>query len=131
MPDSRGAIPLALLVAGALAAGIVAVAARIGPEEERPQAQPRPASPSPEPEPSPSPSPVAQEPSETLETPEAETQPTAEPSPTAPETPAVDSTPLARTGGPTLPLYVGGLVLIAGSVLVWRFSRSPNQPAPS
>lgn len=127
MPTNRGAIPLALLVAGALAAGIVAAAARIGSEEEEPRAQPRPASPSPQPRATPSP--VAQEPSETLETPEPETEPTAEPSPEATKTPAADSTPLARTGGPTLPLYAGGLALMVAAVLLWRFSRAGNEPA--
>jgi hypothetical protein len=117
VPRNRGAIPLALLVLAALVGGIVVATARIG-EEELPRAQPPPAVQSPTPEVSPSPfSPEPTQPSETLET----VEPTPEPTEA---TPTPEQTPLARTGGPVVPWFGGGLMLIGASVLVWRFSRA-------
>jgi hypothetical protein len=123
---NRGAIPLAVLVTASLAAGIVAAVDRINEQEERPRAQPPPAVPA-----SPSPAQPTDQPTEpglTPETPEPETpepteEPTAEPT-KEPKTPEPDATPLARTGGPTLPFYGMGLILMAASGLLWRFSRS-------
>jgi hypothetical protein len=126
---NRGAIPLAVLVTASLAAGIVAAVDRLNEQEEGPRAQPSPAvpaSPSPAIPASPSPAQPTDQPTEPTTpepaTPEPTDEPTTEPT-EEPETPGPDATPLARTGGPTLPFYGGGLILMAAAGFLWRFSR--------
>ncbi len=132
----RGSLPLALLIIAVLAIGVVVAVTK---EPEGPDlAGPTPAasptlrhSPAteppiiftPEPTESPAESPTA-EPTETpIETVEPTETPTETVEPT--ETPIEAGTPLAKTGGPVLPWFLGGGLLIAVAGALWRLSRVP------
>ncbi len=128
----RGSLPLALLIVAVLAVGVVVAATR---EPTAPDvAEPTPAasptlrhSPATEPPiiftPSPAESPTESPTAEPTESPTAE--PTETPTETAEptETPTEAGTPLAKTGGPVLPWFLGGALLIAVAAALWRFSR--------
>jgi hypothetical protein len=130
---NRGALPLALLIAAALLGGIVVAVMRIdergtdvgggpGPTPTSPQATVA--------------SPTVESPSPTLEpTTEPTTEPTGSPKPTVEPTtePTEEPSPeptddgngivLAQTGGPVLPYFLGGALMIVGSAGVWRLRR--------
>ena len=153
---NRGALPLALLIVAALAAGIVIAVMRIdeqGIDIVGPSVSPDPTitSPTVEPTEEPTVEPTEEptlEPTEepTLEPTEEPTEeptvepteePTEEPSPEPTDEPSPEPTDdgnggnngngdgdiLAQTGGPLLPYFLGGALMIAGSAALWRLRR--------
>ena len=165
---NRGALPLALLIIAALAAGVVVAVMRLGdqkkmeqagdgpsvtvsptvPGTETPTTPPEtPTSPPETPE-TPGATDTTQTPSptttETTETPSPKPTKTPSPKPTeTPETPEPSPTEtnggggpgngddddddiLARTGGPVLPWFLGGVLMLAGSAGLWRLRRAPR-----
>ena len=138
---NRGALPLALLILLVLSGGVVLAVMRI--DEKTEQAGPGPTVVSPEPSPSttqPSASPstsasaTSVSPSPTVESPTpspTEESPTPKPSPTEHgggrrRHGGIDGTDgtLAQTGGPLLPYFLVGLLMLAASAGLWRLRRS-------
>jgi outer membrane biosynthesis protein TonB len=123
---NRGALPLAILIVAALAAGIVV--AIIQPGDLGEEAAPEPTATAESPLPT---TPASPEP--TIETPSPE--PTEEPSPEPTEEPTPEPEPnggaqngqaeptLAETGGPVLPWLLGGALLTAAGAGLWRLRR--------
>ena len=129
---NRGALPLALLIVAALTGGIVVAVMRIdergtdiggpGPTPTSPQAT----VPSPTVEsPSPTVEPTTEPTTEPTESPKPTIEPTEEPTdePSPEPTDDGDGTVLAQTGGPVLPYFLGGALMIAGSAGIWRLRR--------
>ncbi|MGH2711762.1 MAG: hypothetical protein ACRDH9_11230 [Actinomycetota bacterium] len=133
---NRGALPLALLIFAALAAGIAIAIIKPGNlgEGDGQVARPQPTQTTVQPSPSlppPSPTPAA-----TLASPEPTEEPTEEPTPEPTEEPNGNGgngngnggqaePTLADTGGPVLPWLLGGSLLMAGGAGLWRLRRRP------
>ena len=135
---NRGALPLALLIVAALASGIVVAVMRLD-EEKKDKAGPTVPSPEPtlsptfeSPEPTTSPKSPTPEPTDESPSPEPTTEPTE--SPTPEPSPTDDGggggkngddngDVLAQTGGPILPYFLGGALMLAGSAGLWRLRR--------
>ncbi|MGH2684122.1 MAG: hypothetical protein ACRDJP_01480 [Actinomycetota bacterium] len=130
---NRGALPLALLIVATLAAGIVVAVMQLD-EQDKDKAgpvvpSPEPTIPSPEPTTPASPeSPISPEPTDESPSPKPTTEsPTPEPSPTddggGGGRNGDDDDVLAQTGGPILPYFLGGALMLAGSAGLWRLRR--------
>jgi hypothetical protein len=121
----------------ALAAGIVVAVMRLD-EEKKEKAGPEPTVVSPEPTlPSPTvetpESPISPEPTDESPSPEPTTEPTESPSPEPSPTDdgggggnngnGDNGDVLAQTGGPILPYFLGGALMLFGSAGLWRLRR--------
>lgn len=132
---NRGALPLAILIVAALAAGIALAIIQPGElGEEKATPEPTATAPSPEPTATASPEPT----STFVPSPEPTEEPTVEPT----EEPSPEPTngggggggggnggggqaepALADTGGPVLPWFLGGALLTAAGAGLWRLRR--------
>lgn len=121
---TRGALPLAVLIAATFIAGVTTAVIRVA-EDEAPQVQPT-ESPSPSPTTSPSPEPT-EEPAE---------EPTEEPTDDGNDDGGNNGNGnnggenggrggLAETGAESLPYLLGGSLMMALAGALWRLSRRP------
>jgi hypothetical protein len=127
---NRGALPLAILIFAALAAGIAVAIIQPGDlgKEDGQVAQPQPSQTTVQPSPS------------LTATVEPTEEPTVEPTEEPTEEPTVEPTKnggngngngngghngpvLANTGGAVLPLFLGGALMIAGGLALWSLRR--------
>jgi hypothetical protein len=124
---NRGALPLAILIVAALAAGIAVAVIQPGDlGEERAGPEPTITEASPQPTATASPEPTFESP-----TPEPSEEPTEEPTEEPSPEPTEDGNggggqngpALAETGGPVLPWLLGGSLLFAGGAALWRLRR--------
>lgn len=125
---NRGALPLAILIVAALAAGIAVAIIQPGDLGEE-KAAPEPTATAASPQPT---TPASPEPTATIE---PSPEPTEEPSPEPTEEPSPEPTKsgnggggqaeptLAETGGPVLPWFLGGALLTAAGAGLWRLRR--------